>query len=135
AGSRRLCHGRRGRWRRTKGLAMTITLWHNPRCSKSREALALLEERGADVTLRLYQQDTPSETEIRALPAHRGVKPAGIMRTKDAAFKALDLTGDESDSALIRAMADNPALIERPIAISGSRAIIGRPPANVLALL
>ena len=112
-----------------------ITLWHNPRCSKSRETLDLLQSHGADVTVRRYLDDAPSIEEIRAALDILAVAPIDMMRTGEAAFKSLDLTKSSPDEALITAMAQNPILIERPIAFTETDAKIGRPPEATLALL
>jgi len=112
-----------------------ITLWHNPRCSKSRQALALLENRGASVTTRRYLDDAPSLAELRAALALLGLKPADILRTGEAMFKTLGLSKTMPDDTLLAAMAENPILIERPIALTATAAAIGRPSENVLYLL
>mgnify|MGYP001159276962 CR=1 FL=1 len=115
---------------------MTIAIYHNPRCSKSRAALKLLEESGAAVKVVLYLETPPSEQELRALLKKLGVAPRALMRTKEARFRELGLDAPGvSDDNLIRAMVENPILIERPIAIAGRRAVIGRPPETVLGLL
>ena len=113
-----------------------IEYWHNPRCSKSRQALALLEDRGAPITVRRYLEDAPTEAELRQARAAMG-NPAvvAMMRTGEKLFKELGLTKSDDDDALIAAMAANPILIERPVAISGDKAVIGRPPEQVLTLL
>ena len=112
-----------------------ITYWHNPRCSKSRQGLALLEEHGATPELRHYLDDAPSEQELRDLLARLGLAPIAIMRTGEARFRELGLTKQSDDAVLIAAMAANPILIERPIGIAGARAAIGRPPELLLGLL
>lgn len=112
-----------------------ITYWHNPRCSKSRAGLALLQESGTAVSVRLYLQDPPSLTDIQQVQAALGVSAIAMMRQNDTAFKELDLGKDAPDAALQAAMAANPALIERPIAIAGERAVIGRPIEAINALL
>ena len=112
-----------------------MILWHNPRCSKSRQALALLEENGVTPEVRLYLKDPPSEGEILDVLAKLGVSPASIIRVKDQAFKETGLGIDAGDDALISAMVKNSALIERPILIVGDKATIGRPPENVLGLI
>ncbi|MFC4671262.1 arsenate reductase (glutaredoxin) [Seohaeicola nanhaiensis] len=112
-----------------------IDYWHNPRCSKSREGLALLEIKGADLRVRRYLEDAPTRAELAAAWEALGKPPvAEMMRTKDAAFREAGLAGKD-DAALLDAMAANPALIERPLAISGTRAVIGRPPERLLDLL
>ena len=110
-----------------------ITLWHNPRCSKSRAALALLRERG-EVNVRLYLKDTPSETELRAVHRLLGGAVSGMIRPCERAFKEAGLGCGSGDDALFAAMAAHPILIQRPIALNASRAVIGRPPEAVLDL-
>ena len=113
-----------------------ITLWHNPRCSKSRQALALLEEAGAELTIRRYLEDPPGLSELEAVHAALGHPPViDMMRPKEADFKTAGLGKTDDDAALLRAMADHPKLIERPVAIKEGRAILGRPPERVLDLL
>lgn len=112
-----------------------ITYWHNPRCSKSRAGLALLEERGAEFEVRLYLKDTPTLEEIRAAHEALGTAVIDMMRTGEKTFKELGLSGDSSDADLLDAMASHPVLIERPIALKGTRAVIGRPTETIEALL
>ena len=112
-----------------------ITIWHHPRCSKSRQTLALIEERGTDITIRKYQEDAPSRDEIRAALDTLGLEAIDIMRTGETLFKTLGLSRQSESADLIAAMADNPVLIERPIVFANDRAAIGRPPENVLKIL
>ena len=112
-----------------------IEYWHNPRCSKSRAGLALLEENGAQISVRKYLEDTPSIDELRAAQSALGLSPIEMMRTGEKRFKELGLAKTSPDEDLIRAMAENPILIERPLAIAGDKAAIGRPPENLLTLL
>lgn len=112
-----------------------IIFWHNPRCSKSRAALALLEERGARVDVRRYLEDQPSRDEIEHVRHKLGLPVLALMRTGEKIYKELALDEVEDSEDLLDAMAENPILIERPIAIRGSRAVIGRPPEDVLSLL
>ena len=112
-----------------------ITYWHNPRCSKSRAGLALLEERGAEAQQRLYLQDSPSVEEIKAVQAALGISVVELMRTGEKVFKELGLSKDSPEEVLLEAMAANPILIERPIAIKGGKAVIGRPTEAIEALL
>lgn len=113
-----------------------IELWHNPRCSKSRAALALLEERGANVTVRRYLEDSPSAEELAAARVALGNPPViEMMRPGEKTFKELGLSRNDDDATLMAAMAAHPILIERPLAIAGARAVIGRPPEKVLDLL
>nr|WP_217358431.1 arsenate reductase (glutaredoxin) [Ruegeria atlantica] len=112
-----------------------IKYWHNPRCSKSRTGLALLEEKGAQIEVRKYLEDAPSAEEIRTVLGMLGIEPIAMMRTGEKQFKELGLTKTTPGDDLIAAMAKNPILIERPLAIGGDKAAIGRPPENLLALL
>lgn len=112
-----------------------ITLWHNPRCSKSRQALALIEEAGVDVSLRRYLEDAPTRNEIIAARDVLGLRTIEMMRTGEKVFKEMGLTKDSPEETLIDAMAAHPILIERPIAFGQSGAVIGRPPEAVKALL
>lgn len=112
-----------------------ITLWHNPRCSKSRQALALLEEAGAEVTQRLYLKDVPDLAEVEALQNALGLSAVQMMRTGEKVFKEAELRKDMDEQELRAAMVAHPILIERPIAVSNGTAVIGRPPQDVLSLL
>ncbi len=113
-----------------------MQIYHNPRCSKSRQTLALLEENGADVTVIKYLETPPSAETIKTLLSQLGFSSAReLMRTKEDAYKALNLKDEHNEDALINAMIDNPKLIERPIVVSDDKAVLGRPPENVLALL
>jgi len=114
---------------------MTITIWHNPRCTKSRQTLALLEEHGHSPDIRRYLEDAPSEAELRSTAKALGVRPIEMMRTKEAEFKAEGLTKDSDDDTLFAAMARVPKLIERPIVFANGKAAIGRPPEAVLDIL
>ena len=113
---------------------MTI-IWHNPRCSKSRQTLAILKDRGIEPAERLYLIDGPTADEIRAVLAMLKREAIEIVRTKDALFKELGLTKLTSADDLITAMVKNPALIERPIVIANGKAAIGRPPEAVLDII
>ncbi|MCV2402992.1 arsenate reductase (glutaredoxin) [Marinomonas sp. C2222] len=110
------------------------TIYHNPRCSKSRQTLQLLEENNIQADVRLYLQDTPSKEELETLLAQLGISPLELMRTKEAVYKELGLTKDSSDVERLQAMQDHPKLIERPIVIHNNKAKLGRPPENVLEL-
>ena len=113
-----------------------IEFWHNPRCSKSRQALALLEERGADLQVRRYLEDTPDRDQIVAARKAMGQPPViEMMRSGEKLFRELGLAKTDDADTLLDAMAAHPILIERPVAIAGDRAVIGRPPERVLDLL
>ncbi|QPR56248.1 arsenate reductase (glutaredoxin) [Aeromonas allosaccharophila] len=110
-------------------------IYHNPRCSKSRETLALLEQHGIAPDVVLYLEQAPSEDEIRNLLALLGFSdPRQLMRTKEDLYKELGLA-DVSGDALVSAMHQHPKLIERPIVIKNGQARIGRPPEQVLEIL
>lgn len=114
----------------------TVTIWHNPRCSKSRQTLQLIRDRGIEPSVVEYLKTPPSEAELADTLDKLGLEPRGLMRKKEAPYKALSL-GDQglTRAELVKAMVENPVLIERPVVLRGQRAIIGRPPENVLALL
>ena len=114
---------------------ITITIWHNPRCSKSRTALALLDERGVKPTCVKYLETPPTEREIRHVLSLLGVSAIDLMRRGEAKFKELNLSSERSEDELVSAMASHPILIERPVIISATQAVIGRPPENALTLL
>jgi arsenate reductase (glutaredoxin) len=116
-------------------MALKTTIWHNPRCAKSRDTLALLQSRGIAPEVRLYLQDPPTEAELRAALKALGQPAIALIRQGEPAFRAARLTKDNPDDALIAAMAANPALIERPLVLHGARAALGRPPEVVLALV
>ena len=113
---------------------MTTTIWHNPRCSKSRQTLALLEERGISPTVRLYLDAAPSASEVAEVLQQLGIKPWELLRRGEKVFKELGLDKDAADKALIEAMSANPILIERPIVIHDGDAALGRPPESVMRL-
>ena len=110
-----------------------ITIWHNPRCTKSRQTLALLE--GRDVTVRLYLENAPSVEELRAAQAALGLPVIQMVRSKEAEFKELGLSKDSPEDALLAAMAAHPRLIERPVVFANGKAALGRPPEAVLEIL
>ena len=112
----------------------TVTLYHNPRCSKSRQTLQLLEENGIHPEVRLYLQNTPSIEEIKTLLEQLAIPPVELMRTKEAIYKELGLNSESSDEERIQAMHSHPSLIERPIVIHNDHAKLGRPPEQVLEL-
>lgn len=112
-----------------------ITIWHNPKCSKSREALKLLEAKGDDFTVVKYLEETPGRSEIEALLKKLGVTARELMRTKEELYKELGLADVEDEAKLIDALAQHPRLIERPILIDGNRALIGRPVERVVEFL
>ena len=111
-----------------------LTIYHNPRCSKSRQTLALIEEKNYPVTIVEYLKTPLSIAKIEQLLALLKIAPLEMMRTKEIEFKDQNLASAD-DATLIAAMAATPKLIERPIVCDNTRAIIGRPPENVLSLM
>ena len=114
----------------------TISILHNPRCSKSRQTLALLEENGVSPDIVLYLKNTPSADEISAIVNKLQLNVRDIMRTGEDAYKENNLKDTNlSDQQLLAAMVKFPKLIQRPIVINGDKAAIGRPPESVLDIL
>lgn len=115
---------------------MTVSIYHNSRCSKSRQTLALLNENGVEPTIIEYLKTPPDRETLITLLAMLGVGPRELMRKGEAIYKEKNLadTGLDDD-ALIDAMLEDPILIERPIVVSNGKAVIGRPPENVLAII
>jgi arsenate reductase len=115
---------------------MAITLYHNPRCSKSRQTLALLREHNIEPEIVEYLKTPPNEATLRGLQGKLGVDVRAMMRTNEVPYKELGL-GRESvtETELLAAIAAHPILLQRPIAVCGEQALIGRPPENVLELL
>jgi arsenate reductase len=112
-----------------------ITIWHNPRCSKSRQALALLEEAAVELEVLKYLESPPTRKELRATLDKLQMKPPELVRRGEAIFKTLELSDNSSNEEWLTAMIEHPILIERPVIISQSQAVIGRPPENALMLL
>ena len=112
-----------------------FVIYHNPRCSKSREALALLQQHGIDPQIIEYLKTPPTKTELRDVIKKLGIKPEALVRNGEHVFKQKFADRNLSDDEWIAAMADNAVLIERPIVIRSDRAIIGRPPERVNELL
>lgn len=112
------------------------TIYHNPRCSKSRQTLALLEAEGVEAEVVEYLKSPPDAATLKHVLGLLGLEPRNLMRRKEAAYKELGLDDEALDeAALIAAMVENPILIERPVVVAGGRAAIGRPPEAVLDLL
>ncbi|MEO8627059.1 MAG: arsenate reductase (glutaredoxin) [Betaproteobacteria bacterium] len=112
-----------------------LTFYHNPRCSKSRSALALLQERGVVPRIVEYLQQPPSRETLADLVRLLEIKPEGLVRKGEAIYREQYKDKSLNDEQWIDALAQNPILIERPIAVRGNRAVIGRPPEAVLDLL
>ena len=117
-----------------KGEIMNTTIWHNPRCSKSRQTLTLLEEKGIEPVIRKYLEEAPNAGEIRSVLSMLGVEARALMRTGEALYKELGLGDVRDENALIEAMVNHPRLIERPVVIHDGKAKLGRPPESVLDL-
>ncbi len=115
---------------------MSTTIYHNPRCSKSRQTLQLLEEKGITPEVVKYLDTPPDKQQLTEILDMLGLEPRELMRTKEKLYKELGLNDDSlSREALIEAMVNNPILIERPIVITGGKAALGRPPEQVLDIL
>ena len=113
-----------------------LTLYHNPRCSKSRGALELLEARGLAPTVVHYLETPPSAAELRALLAKLGLSARQLLRSGEDEYQTLNLADASlSEAQLIDAMVAHPKLIERPILVAGDKAAVGRPPEKVLEIL
>jgi arsenate reductase (glutaredoxin) len=113
-----------------------IRIYHNNRCSKSRSALALLEQHGRPFEVIHYLETPPSAQELKTLLSQLGITARQLLRTGEDSYKELQLDDPSlSDDALIAAMTAHPRLIERPIVVANGKAVIGRPPEAVLAIL
>ncbi len=112
-----------------------ITIWHNPRCSKSRNAAKLLEEQGIEAEVVKYLDTPPSKEEIKEVLKMLGIPARELMRTKEDIYKELGLKEVEDEEKLIEAMAEHPRLIERPVVIKDGKAAIGRPIEKIIELL
>ena len=113
----------------------TITIYHNPRCSKSRAALALLQQSQVPLQVIEYLTEPPSRAELATLRRKLALSPHEWIRSGEAAFKEAGLGPGSSENQLLDAMAAHPILIERPIVVRAERAVVGRPPERVLELL
>jgi len=115
----------------------TVKIYHNPRCGKSRQTLALLEERNLDIEIIEYLKDAPTMVEIDALLVALGKEPLEVIRTGEKLFKELGLSkkDERSRTEWIKIMSENPILMERPIVVNNGKAALGRPPENVLAII
>ncbi|WP_394205447.1 arsenate reductase (glutaredoxin) [Shewanella waksmanii] len=112
-----------------------VSIIHNPRCSKSRQTLALLEENDCNITVIEYLKNPLTVAEIQDILVKLDINARQMMRTKETEYKEQDLAKVEDEQALITAMANTPKLIERPIVLANNKAAIGRPPENVLTIL
>ena len=115
---------------------MSVKIYHNPRCSKSRQTLALLEEKGIKPEIVEYLKTPPSAAELSDILGKLGLEPRDLMRRKEPPYKELNLADPGlSRDALIAAMVENPVLIERPIVLNKGKAALGRPPEDVLKIV
>ena len=112
-----------------------FTIYHNPRCSKSRNTLALLQENGIEPEIVLYLEKRPDEEELSGLLEKLGMSAGQLVRRGEEGYKASGLSASSTDQEIIAAMAAHPELIERPIVVRGERAVVGRPPENALELI
>ena len=114
----------------------TVTIYHNPRCSKSRETLKILQSRGMEPEIVDYLKHPPTEATLRELVRLLGITPHELVRRQEPEFKQAGLDDPAcSEADVIRAMARFPRLIERPIVVAGRKAALGRPPTNVIKIL
>jgi len=115
---------------------MAVEIYHNPRCTKSRQTLALLEKKGIEPKVRLYLDKPPSKKELSEVLKKLKIPATQLLRTKESRYKELvQSEGKPNEKQALDWMIKNPILIERPIVIKGAKARIGRPPENVLGIL
>ena len=112
------------------------TIYHNPRCSKSRAALAILEQKGIDYSVVEYLKNPPTKKELADILSKLGISARTLIRKKEPIYKTEGLDNETlSENELVSAMVTHPILMERPIVVANGRAVIGRPPENVLAII
>jgi arsenate reductase len=115
---------------------MQVTIYHNPKCSKSRQTLKLLENAGIKPVVVEYIKNPPSKTELERLLKLLGMEPRELLRSKEPEYKEAGLDNPTASCAtILKAMHDHPKLIERPIVVAGHKAVLGRPPENVFKIL
>lgn len=114
---------------------MNVTIYHNPRCSKSRQTLGLIREQDQEPEIVEYLKTPPDAATLTALLAKLGLSARDVLRKGEATYKELGLAGEKTEDELIAAIVANPILLERPIVVAGNKAIIGRPPEKVLEIL
>ena len=112
-----------------------ITIWHNPKCSKSRAALEIIEENGCEINIIKYLEQTPNKKELLDTLAMLNLTPRELMRTKEEIYQELNLHSEQDNDKLIDAMIKNPILIERPVIFKNNKAIIGRTTSIIAAFL
>jgi len=112
-----------------------MKIYHNPRCTKSRQTLQLIKDAGKNVEIVEYLTDTPTQNDLKEIIALLGIRPEQLLRKNEDIYK-LNFKGKKfTDDEWIKIMVENPKLIERPIVVEGNKAVLGRPPENVLSLL
>lgn len=116
-------------------MSKKVTLFYNPRCSKCREAYSILNEKGCEVELLEYLKDVPTQKELKEVLKKLGLKPQDLLRKKEPLFSEKYKGKNLTDDQWLKVMAENPILIERPIAIYGNKAVIGRPAERVVEIL
>lgn len=115
---------------------MTVTIYHNPRCGKSRDTLKLIQAQGIEPAVVEYLKNPPSAAELQSIIQHLGINPRQLIRAKEPEYQQAGLDNLAlTDAQLIAAMVAYPKLIERPIVLANGKAVLGRPPENVLAIL
>jgi len=112
-----------------------MKIYHNPRCSKSRQTLQLIKDAGVNVEVVEYLKEIPSKEELQLILMQLNLKPTDLLRKGEAVYKEKFKNSNFNDDEWIQVMLENPKLIERPIVIKGNKAVLGRPPENVLDLL
>ncbi len=112
-----------------------IKIYHNPRCRKSREGLELLEKSGKEFEVIKYLDDTPSVEELKTLIQHLDIAPEDLVRKNEPIWKEKYRGKNLSEDDIVEAMVQHPKLIERPIVVNGTKAVVGRPPENILSIL
>lgn len=113
-----------------------LAIYHNPRCSKSRETLQILEDRQIDLEIIDYLEDPPTPEELKRIVEMLGVTARDLLRTTESVYKDAELDDDSlSDEEIIEAICEYPALLQRPIVVAGDKAVIGRPPSKVLEII
>ena len=117
-------------------MSKVATIWHYPRCSKSRKALALLRDEQAEITLRPYLDDPPDRQTLKAAVQQLGIPPEGLVRKKEDLYAELEVDADSmSDDDWLDLLAEHPKLIQRPVVFTDKGAVIGRPPDLILKIL
>ena len=114
---------------------MKTIIYHNPRCSKSRETLELLKEHGEQIEIVEYLKNTPSEKELGEIISKLGIKPELLVRKSETLYKEKFAGKTFTDKQWIKILSENPVLIERPVVVKGNKAVIGRPPQNIIDIL